>query len=313
LIAPLGRKRRGRWEGLGSARRRLGGTDQIERSMKTRFVLWLTLGAGLLALACSSEQMQVNASWRPGRGFDASGGTLIAVSADAVQPGVGVATGSGMALDSVLISAFAQYGVHAQMGTADKDPLAEARSQGLKYALRATFTEWEQHSTEWSAIPVSVGATAELFDVSTGYQIATATGRFQSTNATFVHFTVREYLPRVADAIVRRLAETAGAITAEPPSSSPPAGSTMGTAPAEGAQRIALLPGAASVVITRNAMDVASCAEKGRLELGGGEGVEWTPQDVENDARNRAVAMGGNVVFLPAGSQTAVAYACQPR
>jgi Domain of unknown function (DUF4823) len=277
------------------------------------FALCVTFGAGLLVGGCSSEQIQINASWRPSVGFNASGGILVAVTADAEQARVGVAAGSGVALDSALISAFAEYGVHAQMGTAGKDPLAEGRSQGLKYALRANFTEWEQHSTEWSAIPVSVGATAELFDVSTGYQIATATGRFQSTNATFVHFTVREYLPRVADAIVRRLVETGGTITAEPPSSSPPAGSTVGTPPTEGVQRIALLAGAASIVITRNAADVTSCVRKGQFEPGGGEGVEWTPQDVENDARNRAAAMAGNVVLLLPGSQIATAYACPSR
>jgi Domain of unknown function (DUF4823) len=235
----------------------------------------------------------------------------VAVTPDAEQPKVGVAAGSGVALDSALISAFAKYGIHAQMGTTGKDSLAEAKSQGLKYALRANFTEWEQHSTEWSAIPVSVGATAELFDAATGYQVATSSGRFQSTNFSFVHLTVREYLPNVADGIVRRLVETGRVASGRSLAPAPVAPSQPGgETPPSSAQHIGLLPGAASVTMTRNAGDVASCVRKGQFELGGGEGAEWTPQDVENDLRNRAAAMGANIVFVAAGSQTAIAYEC---
>jgi hypothetical protein len=77
-----------------------------------------------------------------------------------------------------------------------------------------------------------------------------------------------------------------------------------------GCVSVTLAPGADLVKTTHNPADVASCKPVGNVD--GAEGnPQPTPDNVLHQLQNKAVGLGGNVVFLttPMASQ-GVAYLC---
>jgi hypothetical protein len=79
---------------------------------------------------------------------------------------------------------------------------------------------------------------------------------------------------------------------------------------ASGCVSVTLAPGADLVKTTHNPADVASCKPVGNVD--GAEGSpQPTPNNVLHQLQNKAVGLGGNVVFLttPFANQ-GVAYQC---
>jgi hypothetical protein len=79
---------------------------------------------------------------------------------------------------------------------------------------------------------------------------------------------------------------------------------------ASGCVSVALAPGAERVKTTQNPADVVSCKPVGNVD--GTEGnPQATPENVLHQIQNKAIGLGGNVVFLttPLADQ-GVAYHC---
>jgi hypothetical protein len=82
---------------------------------------------------------------------------------------------------------------------------------------------------------------------------------------------------------------------------------TLGT----GCANTALAPGAAKVKITRSADDVASCKPVGNIHLDCDNTINVGTEPI---VRNQVIGLGGNTVFVTAGTLGAicsgVAYSC---
>ncbi len=70
---------------------------------------------------------------------------------------------------------------------------------------------------------------------------------------------------------------------------------------------VSLAPGAAQVRFTARAAAVTGCRAVGNIRTKARD-----PVDIENDMRNQAVGLGGNVIFRTTPS-TGVAYRCEGR
>lgn len=162
-------------------------------------------------IACTSFQRTTGGQWVPGQVFNFSGIVLIMPVKDAEQARVGVISGSGQGLVSSIRDALLKRGVSVMVGESSSLSSAFDEAERLKcsYVLRATFTEWGQHSTEWSAIPTSAAVSAELYQVNGKSLVSTATHRDVGSSVTWVHEDVSRFIPELGDSLAAKLTNTA--------------------------------------------------------------------------------------------------------
>lgn len=164
----------------------------------------------ILFAGCTSFQRSTKGQWIPGERFDSSGVIGVMPPSDAEQPKLGRIAGSGAALGAAIRDSLLRRGLKIRIleSSVLSEAGPEAGQSGCTYLLKSFYTEWEQHSTEWSAIPTSATGSAELYDVKSRTLLATATHRDAGSNVSFVHRNVSRYVPEIADAIVATLTGT---------------------------------------------------------------------------------------------------------
>jgi hypothetical protein len=161
----------------------------------------------LALVSCTSATRTTTGGWVPGQSVPPAATVLVLRTADAAQPGVGQVNGSGASITAAIVQSLSRRSYQVSISTSSdlRAGLHEAQAAGIAYVLHPVITEWEQHSTEWSARPCSAALSLELYDARSEKLVSIATHRVVGSNVQMAHPSTFDFVPELADRTVTRL------------------------------------------------------------------------------------------------------------